>query len=176
MSMLRALNATVTDHPFMSDRVGGDGTERVLSRRRSSATSRPATACAAPATPPLGGPEFQILTSVTALERANFVGVAARRPLRHRRRRSTTRRSRAWRANAAALVDYCNLLFMGGRMSAAERTEIINAVSVTAGHQRRRSARARRSTLTLAVGAVPGRPVVDERVAAGLRPADGARS
>jgi hypothetical protein len=30
--------------------------------------------------------------------------------------------------DAAALVDYCNLVFMGGRMSSAERTEIINAV------------------------------------------------
>jgi hypothetical protein len=35
-------------------------------------------------------------------------------------------------ANPATLVDYCNLLFMGGGMSAEERTEIINAVTLTA--------------------------------------------
>ena len=31
-------------------------------------------------------------------------------------------------ADAAALVDYCNVVLMGGRMSSEERTEIFNSV------------------------------------------------
>jgi hypothetical protein len=76
---------------------------------------------------PLGGPEFQILTSVTALERANFVAsllgggfgadvVVDYTPFT------------ALAADSTALVDYCSLLFMGGRMSPETRMEIINAV------------------------------------------------
>jgi hypothetical protein len=76
---------------------------------------------------PLTGPEYQILTSVTALERANFVAALVGAwfgtdvTIDY-----TPFNSRA--ADAVALVDYCSLLFMGGRMSAEARLEIINAV------------------------------------------------
>ena len=76
---------------------------------------------------PLVGPEFQILTTVTALERANFVGALLGGTLRGSvvvDFSPYTNRA----ADAAALVDYCNLVFMGGRMSSEERTEIFNAV------------------------------------------------
>ena len=75
-SPLRALAAIVADHPFMSDKAEAMGQKVFypplgvqlllarLPRARHAAAERP----------PLGGPEFQILTAVTALERANFVG------------------------------------------------------------------------------------------------------
>jgi hypothetical protein len=82
-------------------------------------------------TPPLGGPEFQILTSVTAVERVNFVGSL----LGNRFGADVTVDYAPFMSlagTAATLVDFCNQLFMGGSMSAEERTEIINAVNVTA--------------------------------------------
>jgi uncharacterized protein (DUF1800 family)/fibronectin type 3 domain-containing protein len=132
VSMLRALDATVADHPFMSDKAEAMG-QKVLYppsvfsyfspgfRVRGTASSTGA---------PLGGPEFQILTTVTALERANFVGALLGGyfgsdvaiddgPFT----------SRA--GDPAALVDYCSLLFMGGRMSPEERTEVIKTVRLT---------------------------------------------
>ena len=95
---------------------------------------------------PLGGPEFQILTSVTALERANFVGVAARRLLRRRRRDRLRRPFTHARRDAAALVDYCNLIFMGGRHVARRAQRDHRRRQGDAGRQRRANARARRST------------------------------
>ena len=133
VSMLRALNATVTDHPFMSDKVEEMGQKvfyppSVFSYFSPGFRVRGTTSSTGA---PLGGPEFQILTTVTALERANFVGallggyfgsnVAID---------GAPFTSRA--AAPAALVDYCSLLFMGGRMSLEERTEIIKTVRVTA--------------------------------------------
>jgi hypothetical protein len=82
-------------------------------------------------TPPLGGPEFQILTSVTSVERVNFVGSL----IGNRFGADVTvdyTPFTSLAANAATLVDFCNQLFMGGTMSAEERTEIVNAVNVTA--------------------------------------------
>ena len=134
VSTLRALNASVTDHPFMSDKAESMGQKvfypgSVFSYfspgYRVRGTSGGGGA-------PLGGPEFQILTTVTALERANFVGTliaggfGADVAIDY-----TPFTSRA--ADPAALVDYCSLVFMGGRMSLEERTEIIDAVRVTPG-------------------------------------------
>ena len=75
VSPLRALSATVTDHPFMSDRAEAMGQKvffppSVFSYFSPGYRVRGTGGNGAP----LGGPEFQILTSVTALERANFVG------------------------------------------------------------------------------------------------------
>jgi hypothetical protein len=80
---------------------------------------------------PLTGPEFQILTSVTAFERANFVArvlggtYAASMVIDYT---EFTARAR----DAAALVDYANLLFRGGQMTTAVRAEIIAAVRTIA--------------------------------------------
>ena len=95
---------------------------------------------------PLGGPEFQILTSVTALERANFVGAL----LGGHFGADVTfdyARSRAGRTDPAALVDYCNRVFMGGRMSAGDaRRNHRGRPGVVDRRQRHANARARRST------------------------------
>ena len=130
VSQLRALNATVTDHPFMSDKVAEMGQNLFFPGSVFSYFS-PAYGVRGTGTPPLKGPEFQGLTSVTALVRANFVGsllggrfgtaVAVD---------YTPFVARA--ANAADLVDYVSLVFSGGRQTPEQRSEIIAAVSVTA--------------------------------------------
>ncbi|MEQ1870118.1 MAG: DUF1800 family protein [Vicinamibacterales bacterium] len=131
VSVLRGLNAVVTDHPFMSDKSEAMGQKvfyppSVFSyfspSYRVRGTSGPAG--------PLTGPEFQGLTTVTALERVNFVGAllgghfGADVAIDY-----APFTSRA--ADPAALVDYCSLLFMGGRMSIEERAELISAVRAT---------------------------------------------
>jgi hypothetical protein len=77
---------------------------------------------------PLAGPELQILTSVTAFERANFVasvlGSLFSDGVYTFDGTAFTTRAR----DAAALVDYCNLVFMGGRMAPQERTGLVDAV------------------------------------------------
>jgi uncharacterized protein (DUF1800 family) len=132
VSLLRALNASVTDQPFMSDKAEAMGQKvfypgSVFSYFSPGYRVRGTDGGGGV---PLGGPEFQILTSVTALERANFVAdllsgqfgtdvAVDYSPFT------------SLAANAQALVDDCSLLFMGGRMSAATRLAIINAVNAT---------------------------------------------
>ena len=75
VSALRALNATVTDQPFMSDKAEAMG-QKVLYPGSVFSYFSPGyrvRGTSGPGGAPLGGPEFQILTSVTALERTNFV-------------------------------------------------------------------------------------------------------
>jgi len=133
VSMLRAVNASVTDHPFMSDKAEEMGQKVFYPPSVFSYFSpnyRVRGTAAAPGGQPLVGPEFQIHTSVTSLVRANFVASLLagnfgtdvtfdRTPFTSRAR------------DAAALVDFCNLTFMGGRMSTAERGEIMGAVRVS---------------------------------------------
>ena len=142
VSQLRALNASVTDHPFMSDKAEAMGQKvfypgSVFSYYSPGYRVR-GTVGATGA--PLGGPEFQILTSVTALERANFVGsllggwfgtdvVVDYAPF-------TTLAS-----DPAALVDYCSRLFMGTRMSPEMRNEIVAAVRVSSSTSLRERSR-----------------------------------
>jgi hypothetical protein len=79
---------------------------------------------------PLYGPEFQILTSVTALVRANFVG----RLLGGKFGGDVTIDYTPFTSLAAdpeALVDYVNALFMGGLMSAEHRQAVIEAVTAS---------------------------------------------
>jgi uncharacterized protein (DUF1800 family) len=142
VSQLRALNASVTDHPFMSDKVADMG-QKVFYPPSVFSYFSPGfrvRGTAGPGGAPLVGPEFQILTSVTALERANFVGALVGghfgddvsidyAPF-------TSRAS-----DPAALVDYVNLLMMGGQMSLEERTEIIAAVRVSPATQPRERVR-----------------------------------
>jgi uncharacterized protein (DUF1800 family)/fibronectin type 3 domain-containing protein len=130
VSMLRALNATVTDHPFMSTRVAEMG-QNVFFPPSVFSYFSPGYRVRGTGTPPLGGPEFQILTSVTAIERVNFIGSL----LGNRFGADVTvdyTPFTSLAANAATLVDFCNQLFMGGAMSTEQRTDIINAVNVTA--------------------------------------------
>jgi uncharacterized protein (DUF1800 family) len=132
VSQLRALNATVTDHPFMSDKAEAMG-QKVFYPGSVFSYYSPGyrvRGTVGPVGAPLGGPEFQILTSVTALERANFVGSLLG----------------GWfgtdvafdyapftslAADPAALVDYCGRLLMGTRMSPEMRNEIVAAVRVS---------------------------------------------
>ena len=126
ISQMRSLNATVVDHPFMTDLAEEMGQKAffppsVFSYFSPGYRIRATT---------LGGPEFQILTSVTSLVRTNFVarllsgGFGTDVTIDY-----TPFTSKA--VDPAVLVDYCNLLFMGGQMSAAQRAEIISAVGAT---------------------------------------------
>ena len=132
VSQLRALNATVTDHPFMSDKAEEMG-QKVFYPPSVFSYYSPGyrvRGTVGPTGAPLGGPEFQILTTVSALVRANFTGALLG----------------GWfgtdvafdyapftslAADPAALVDYCSRLFMGTRISPEMRAEIIAAVRVS---------------------------------------------
>ncbi len=129
LSQLRAFNATITDHPFMSTKVAEMG-QNVFFPGSVFSYFSPGYRVRNTGTPPLGGPEFQGLTSVTALVRANFVGnVIGGRFGTDVTIDYTPFTSRA--ANAADLVDYVGLVFTGGRLSAQERSEIIAAVGAS---------------------------------------------
>jgi uncharacterized protein (DUF1800 family) len=140
-SMLRALNATVTDHPFSTDRAEAMG-QRIFYPPSVFSYFSPGFRVRGTngGNGPLAGPEFQILTTVTALERANFVGdLLAGRFGTNVSIDYTPFTSLA--VDASALVNYCNLLFMGGRMSPEQRAEIMAAVRVSSTQQRNERAR-----------------------------------
>jgi uncharacterized protein (DUF1800 family)/fibronectin type 3 domain-containing protein len=126
---LRALGANVTNQPFMSLYAESMG-QKVFYPPSVFSYFSPGYRVRGTAVGnglPLGGPEFQILTSVTALERANYIGAL----LGGSFSRDVTIdliqfTSRA--VDPGALVDYCNLVFLGGRMSAEERSIIVSAV------------------------------------------------
>ena len=126
---LRALGASVTDHPFMAEFTEAMG-QKVLYPPSVFSYYSPGYRVRGTETgsgPPLGGPEFQILTSVTALERANFIGSL----LGGYFGSAVTVDYSEFLARApdpGALVDYCNVVLMGGRMSAEERRVIVEAV------------------------------------------------
>ena len=128
ISQLRSLNATVVDHPFMTDLAEAMG-QKVFFPPSVFSYYSPGYRIRGTA---LAGPEFQILTSVTSLVRTNFVGqllsggFGTEVTIDYAPFTSKA-------ADPAALVDYCSLLFMGGQMSSAQRTEIIAAVSATSG-------------------------------------------
>ena len=152
-SMLRGLAATVTDHPFMSDLTAQMG-QRVFYPGSVFSYFSPGYRVRGTGTPPLGGPEFQGLTSVTALERVNFaaalLGGHFGTDVTFSWDPFTTRAT-----DPAALVDYVNLAFMGGRMSAEMRTDIVNTVrAVSATNTRERARTALYLTLVAAQGQV----------------------
>jgi uncharacterized protein (DUF1800 family) len=126
VSQLRSLDATVTDHPFMTDKSEEMG-QKVLYPPSVFSYFSPGFRIRGTT---LGGPEFQIYTSVTSLARINFIaqlisnGFGADVTINYQ-----PFTSRA--ADAGALVDYCSLLFMGGNMSTQMRNDIINAVQAT---------------------------------------------
>jgi uncharacterized protein (DUF1800 family) len=129
VSPLRALGANVTNQPFMSLWSESMG-QRVFFPPSVFSYFSPGYRVRGTAVgngQPLGGPEFQILTSVTALERANYVGALLGGQLSRDVTIDLTQFS-ARAADPGALVDYCNLIFLGGRMTAEERRVIISAV------------------------------------------------
>jgi uncharacterized protein (DUF1800 family) len=150
--VLRTLNASVTNLQYAIDR-GVEMGQRVLyppsvfSYFSPGFTVRDTNAGDGS---PLTGPEFQILTGVTSFERPNFVSrvldgsfgtglVFDLSPFLSRAR------------DAAALVDYCDFLFTGGRLTPATRADIIaavRAISITSTVERGRTA----IYLTLATG------------------------
>ena len=129
ISPLRAVGATVADYPFMSTMAETLG-QKVFFPPSVFSYFSPGYRVRGTAIgngQPLGGPEFQILTSVTALERANYVGYL----LNGNFGTNVTIDYTPFNTRAAdpgALVDYCNLVFMGGRMSPAEREVVVAAV------------------------------------------------
>jgi uncharacterized protein (DUF1800 family)/fibronectin type 3 domain-containing protein len=125
-SMVRGLNATVTDHPFMSDLTAQMG-QRVFYPGSVFSYYSPGYRVRGTGTPLLGGPEFQILTSVTALERVNFAAAL----LGGHFGTDVTFNWDPFTSKAGdpgALVEFVNVSFMGGHMSAAMRGEIVTAV------------------------------------------------
>ena len=133
VSQLRALDAVVTDHPFMSGKVAEMG-QRVFYPPSVFSYFSPGFRVVGTGTPPLAGPEFQGLTSVTALVRANFVA----RVLGNRFGEAVTidyAPLTSLAPDASALVDYVNVLVMGGRMSLEEHAEIVSAVVVSPPEQ-----------------------------------------
>ena len=135
VSQLRALNASVTDHPFMSDKVEEMG-QKVMYPGSVFSYFSPNYKVRGTGAPPLTGPEFQILTTVTSTVRANFVGEL----LGGRFGTDVAVDYSPFTSLAsdpAQLVDYCNQLFMGGRMSLEERAEIISAVRVSSSSKLR---------------------------------------
>jgi uncharacterized protein (DUF1800 family)/fibronectin type 3 domain-containing protein len=129
VASLRALDAAVTDQPFMTDRAESMG-QKVFYPPSVFSYFSPGyrvRGTAVGSAPPLGGPEFQILTSVTSLERANFIGLL----LGDRFGDDVTIDLTPYTSRAAdpgALVDYCNLVFLGGRMTPEARKAIVAAV------------------------------------------------
>jgi hypothetical protein len=89
---------------------------------------------------PLGGPEFQILTSVTALVRVNFIASLLGGYFGADVAFDYTPFS-SLAADPAVLVDYCSDLFMGTRISPEMRDEIIAAVRVSPASSPRERAR-----------------------------------
>jgi hypothetical protein len=152
-SMVRGLNATVTDHPFMSDLTAQMG-QRVFYPGSVFSYYSPGYRVRGTGTPPLGGPEFQILTSVTALERVNFAAAL----LGGHFGTDVTFNWDPFTSKAAdpgALVEFVNVSFMGGRMSAAMRGEIVTAVgAVPASKPIERARTALYLTLAAAQGQV----------------------
>ncbi len=129
VSMLRGLTASVTNFPFLSGLTAEMG-QNVFFPGSVFSYFSPGFRVPNSGTPPLFGPEFQILTSVTSLERANFVG----RVLGNQFSTSVTVDYTPFNNLAAtpdALVEFVNQLFMGGRMSSTERTRILTAVQAS---------------------------------------------
>lgn len=129
VSMLRGLNAAVTDTPFLSDLTAEMG-QNVFFPGSVFSYYSPNFRVPNSGTPPLFGPEFQILTSVTSLERANFVG----RLLAGQFGSAVTVDYTPFMNLAATpdeLIEHVNQLFLGGRMSDAQRTRIRTAVLTT---------------------------------------------
>ncbi len=126
IAQVRGLNATVVDHPFMSDLAQEMG-QRVFYPGSVFSYFSPGYRIRGTT---IAGPEFQILTTVTALSRTNYTAsLISGRFGADVVIDFTAFTSRA--SDPAALTDYCNLLFMGGQMSVEQRNEIINAIRVT---------------------------------------------
>lgn len=126
-SICRTLNAAVTDHPFMTD-LSEEMGQRVMYPPSVFSYFSPGYRIRGTT---VNAPEFQGLTSVTALMRNNFVAYL----LGNRFGADvvvdyTPFTSRA--ADPAGLTDYISTLFLGGQMSAEHRAEIINRVQVSA--------------------------------------------
>ncbi len=126
ISAARTLQAQVVDHPFMTD-LSEEMGQKVLYPPSVFSYFAPGYRIRGTS---LTGPEYQILTSVTALTRVNYLGRLISGGFGTDVTMDLSQfNSRA--ADPAALADYCSLLFMGGQMSPEQRTEIINAILVS---------------------------------------------
>ena len=129
LAIVRALNARVTDHPFLSDLTARMG-QRVFYPPSVFSYYSPNYRIAGTGTPPLVGPEFQGLTAVTTLERTNFAAMLLGGWFDYAM--SFNYGPFTTRANdPAGLVEYVNQLLMGGRMSAETKAEITEAVRLS---------------------------------------------
>ncbi|MCX6628088.1 MAG: DUF1800 family protein [Candidatus Solibacter sp.] len=128
-SLLRALNAGVVDHPFVSDKSEEMG-QRIFYAPSVFNYFSPGfrTAAGVP------GPEFQIFTTATSLVRINFVSTL----LRGGFGTDVTLDFAPYLAdlpNTSAMLDRVNLNFMGGLMSQQMRDSILAAVSVVSNNR-----------------------------------------
>jgi uncharacterized protein (DUF1800 family) len=128
-SLMRALDAVTPDLKLLVDRVAEMG-QRVLyppSVFSYFSPRFPVRGTAGADGVLLAGPEFQVLTSLTALQRANFAAQVVGALYGDRLLFDSTPFA-ALARDAAALTDRCNQLLLSGRMSPAERDEIIATV------------------------------------------------
>lgn len=128
-SLLRQIGGTVADHPFLSDQASEMGQKLLFAP---SVFSYFSPNYRIPGHPALMGPEFQILTSETALRRVNFVwnlvagGYGADVKLDFARFNAAAN-------DTEALVTLVDEDILGGRMSATMRALIVTAVNAQQG-------------------------------------------
>ena len=123
-SMVRALNATVADHPFMSD-LSADMGQRVLFAPSVFNYFSPFFRVPGSG---LLGPEFQLLNTATAMTRANFVKSLITGGFGSDVTFDWTPFTNL-AATPGALIDRVNAVLMGGAMSAQMRQAILTAVN-----------------------------------------------
>ena len=130
ISMLRSLEASVTDHPFMAD-LSTEMGQRVFYSPSVFNYFSPGYRIPGTNT---NAPEFQILSSATAMSRVNFAATLITGGFG-----SDVRIDYATLNNLAyepaRLVDRINNILMGGKMSAKMRTTIMDAIAVAPTNQ-----------------------------------------
>lgn len=129
IGLMRALNATVADHPFMSDKAEEMG-QKVFYPPSVFSYYSPGFRVRGTGDAgglPLLGPEFQILTSVTALVRVNFVAAVLGNWYSNDVTIDYTPFT-VLAGDPAGLVDHCARLLLGTRIANDHRAAIIAAV------------------------------------------------
>ncbi len=126
VSILRALNASVVDHPFVTD-IGAEMGQKVFYSPSVFNYYSPFFRVRGTN---LFGPEFQIFTSTTSLAKVNFVGRLISGGFGSDVAIDYSPFTNI-AADAAGLVDFANTQLLGGLMSPQQRQTIINAVAAT---------------------------------------------
>ena len=122
--VMRALSGTIADHPFLSDSAELMG-QKVLFAPSVFNYFSPGYRILGGT---LAGPEFQILTAQTVIERVNYVGNLVYGNFGSEVKLNITRFTAA-AADPQVLLDMVNLEIMGGQMSAGVRNATLTAIN-----------------------------------------------